>query len=116
MNEKQLTKVTIIASILGLLLLYLYTGEIELKPITTLENTDFDETVTVQGKIYKLSQQDTIAFLDIENEKIELTKVVLFKDEDIWLKVGDYVEITGTVEEYNGEQEIIGNKIEVFGR
>ena len=116
MQEKQLLKICIIISIIGLSLLYLYSEEIELKPIRTIEESKVDQVIKLQGKVNSLSQQEKIAFLDVENEKIELTKVILFKDEDIWLKEGDYVEITGTVEDYKGEKEIIANKVTVKGR
>ena len=77
---------------------------------------DINKVVNIQGKVIEISQQQKIAFIEIENEKVEITKVVLFKDEDIWLKKGDYVSITGSVEEYQGEKEITGNKVVVKGR
>jgi len=35
----------------------------------------------------------------------------LFKDSEIFLEEGDYVEVTGTVEDYNGKKEVIANKV-----
>ena len=37
--------------------------------------------------------------------------MVLFKESNLNLQQGDYVEITGTVEDYEGQKEIIGSKV-----
>lgn len=116
MKEKKIIKLCIIISLLGLVMLYLYTDNYDLKTIKYLEESDINKVVNIQGKVSEISQQEKIAFIEIENEKVEITKVVLFKDEDIWLKKGDYVSITGSVEEYQGEKEIIGNKVVVKRR
>ena len=39
--------------------------------------------------------------------------VVVFNDEEIYLKKGDYVEISGEVEEYKGKKEIIASEITI---
>lgn len=115
-TEKNLLRLSIIVSLVGLLFLYLYATEISLEPITKIDTIPVDSTVTIQGRVSKVSNQDTIAFLEVDNEKIEQTTVILFKDHDVWIHEGDVVEITGTVEEYEGKQEIIGNKVIVKGR
>ncbi len=115
-TESNLLRVSIAISLLGLIFLYLYASEIRLDPVTEIDTLRIDSSVTVTGRVSKVTQQEHVAFLDIENEKIEKTKVFLFKDHDIWIHVGDYVEITGTIEEYEGEREVIGNSVVLKGK
>ena len=58
-----------------------------------------------------MSQQDRVAFIELQGERVETIDVFLFADEDVYLQEGDYVEITGTVEEYQGKKEVIASKI-----
>ncbi len=111
MEERLLLKIALGVSLIGVLILYFLSAEISLSRIENIETIEPEEEVEVRGKIGKISEQEKVAFLEIWNEKIEKVKVVLFKEGDIDLKEGDYVEITGTVEEYQGEKELIGNKV-----
>jgi len=115
-NEKTLLKVAIFVSIIGLILLFFFTEEIKLVPTGNFDELKVEEEVMVQGRVSKVSQMEKVAFLEVDNEKVEKTKVILFKDHDVWLKAGDYVEVIGTVEEYENEMEIIANKVTVKGR
>ena len=47
----------------------------------------------------------------MESERVEKNNIILFPDQEIFLKEGDSVEISGTVEEYNNQKEVIGNKV-----
>jgi len=100
LSEKQLLKISVAASVIGLILLFFYTEEIGLTPQGKFDEMKVEEEVFVQGRVGKVTQHENIAFLDVENQKIEMTKVILFKNYDVWLKEGDFVEVTGTVEEY----------------
>ncbi len=118
MNEQHLLRVCISISLLGLCVLLLYSGELNLEPISheQLQTTADDATVNIQGTVLEVSQQDTVAFLTIANQKIEETPVVVFKDQDIYIHEGDYIELSGTVETYKGEKEIIASSITIQGR
>ncbi|MFH1682262.1 MAG: OB-fold nucleic acid binding domain-containing protein [Candidatus Woesearchaeota archaeon] len=111
MEEKNLLKIAIFVSLTGLLLLFFLSSWTGLDPVASLEGIAEEEEVLVAGVVGKVSDQETVLFLEILNEKVEKTEVVLFKEEDVFLSEGDYVEITGTVEDYEGKKEIIANKV-----
>ena len=46
--------------------------------------------------------------------KTESISVILFKEKDIELKEGSYVEIEGEIDDYNGEREIIASRIKII--
>lgn len=111
MQEKTLLKLSLITALFGLVILYFISLYLASEPPQDLSQAKAGQEIKIKGRIGKASDAGKVAFLEILNEKIEKTKIVLFKDEEIALKEGDYVEITGTVEDYQGEKEIIGNKV-----
>jgi hypothetical protein len=50
-NEKNLLRLSIIVSLVGLLFLYLYATEISFEPINKIDIIPVDSTVTVQGRV-----------------------------------------------------------------
>ncbi|MBT3836137.1 hypothetical protein HOD05_04115 [Candidatus Woesearchaeota archaeon] len=111
MEEKTLLKISLVAIILGLSFLFIYSGELELKAVETLENIPNEETVRLTGKIAQLRETESAYFLKIEGSKIQTTDVILFPEEKLFLKEGQFVEVTGDTEEYKGKKEVIANKI-----
>lgn len=112
MEEKTLLRISLLVALIGLLLLYFFSLELELNTVSNLEDVKKGDKVKVKGVLGKFVEKEKVAFLEVWNEKIEKVNVVLFKDEEkLNLKEGDYVEIEGTVEEYQGQKEVIGNKI-----
>ena len=116
MNEKILLKIALICSLVGLFILFIFSGSISIeeKDISKIKQEDIGGDVKVIGTVNKVTNMDKVAFLDISQEKIEDITVVLFKDKNITLLPGMKVEITGSVEDYEGEKEIIGNKIAII--
>ena len=53
-------------------------------------------------------------FLEISELKTEKVSIILFKDRDIDLIEGSYVEVYGEIDEYNGKREIIANKVKII--
>lgn len=111
MKEHTILQISIVMVILGLAFLYVYAEEVELPYAQQLSNIAPEEKVRIQGVIGRVSQQDKVAFIELQGERIETMNVVLFADEDVYLQEGDYVEITGTVEEYQGKKEVIASKV-----
>ena len=111
MNEKTLLKVSIASIIIGLLFLLLYAGEVDLKAISNIEEIPEEQMVKIKGTVTSLRTSDKTIFLEVEGETVQKNQVIVFSDQDIYLKEGDYVEISGMVEEYNGKKEIIANEI-----
>ncbi len=111
MKERTILQISIIMAIIGLAFLYFFAEEIELPTAQQLENIAPEEKVRIQGIIGRLSQQDKVAFIELQGERIETMDVILFTDENIYLHEGDYVEIIGTVEDYRGKKEVVASKI-----
>jgi DNA/RNA endonuclease YhcR with UshA esterase domain len=54
---------------------------------------------------------DNVVFIELEGKQVIKSDVILFPDEDLYLQEGNYVEIKGTIEEYNNQKEVIANEI-----
>ena len=114
MKEKTLFKTALIVSMVGVIVLFFFSEfsgleEMDIKEITI---EDLDKNVKVIGAVTKVIDTDKVIIMDIAQQ--EELKVVVFKDKNISLKKGDYIEVLGTVEEYEGELEIIGDRIRLI--
>ncbi len=114
MKEKTLFKTALIVSIVGVAVLFFISdfselGETDIQEITI---DDLDKNVKVIGAVTKVIDTDKVIIMDIAQQ--EELKVVVFKDKNVSLKRGDYIEVLGTVEEYKGELEIIGDRIRLI--
>jgi len=116
MQEKTLLKIALIFSLVGIILLFIFSNNVSIKEINIgkINEEDLDTTVKIIGRIEKVSDTEKVIFLTIGQEKIETIPVLLFKDSNISFAPGDYVEITGTLEDYEGEKEVIANKIRLI--
>ena len=115
MKERVLFKISLIGAVLGVLILYLVSLQSGLDEslISELGNFDDEDDVKIVGVVTRVTEKEKVAFLEVAQEEVKSITVVLFKDENISLVEGDYVEIEGSLETYRGEKEIIGNKVEV---
>ena len=113
MDEKIIFKISLIIVIFGLVFLTFYSDGLELKSVERIDSALPEQEIKLKGVINKLTTTEKVSFIELEGQKVEKTKVILFPDEEIYLKQGDYVELSGTVEEYQGEKEVIANKVVV---
>ena len=111
MKEQNILKLAILVALLGLGFLLLYSGEVDLQSVERIDSTLPEENVVIKGIVNRVSMQDKVIFLEIEGQRAETVDVVLFASEEIYLKKGDSVEVSGTVEEYEGKKEVIANNI-----
>lgn len=114
MNEKILYQISLAMTIIGLLFLFIYTETISTPNLeSNLENQALTpkKPLVMQGKVSSVSTHEKAIFLEILREKIEPTTIILFANENVTLKPGDVVEVTGIAEEYNGKTEIIADKV-----
>jgi hypothetical protein len=111
MEEKTLYKIALITTVIGLIILYLYAEEIKLNSLHSLDENPAAEKVILTGTVKKISMRDKATFLELWGEKVEKTDVIIFNDADVYLEENDEVEITGTVEDYNGKKEVIASKV-----
>jgi len=110
-----LLKISLMGAIVGIVILFLVASEIELSEtqISQIDSLPEEEEVLVRGLLTRVTNREKVAFLEVAQEEIKEITVVLFKDREIKLNEGDYVEIQGNVEDYQGEREIIGNRVEI---
>ena len=111
MEEKQLIKISLIVTLVGLLILLFFADSFELITTNNIENVENEQEVKLQGVITKLTKLDKVMFIELEGKQVIKSDIILFPNEDIYLQEGNYVEIIGTIEEYNNNKEVIANKI-----
>lgn len=116
MKEKKLLKIALISSLIGLFILFIFSDNISVseKAISKIEDEDIGSSVKIIGTVSRVSNSDKVAFLELSQERIDTITVVLFKDQNISLVPGMRVEIVGSIEDYNGEKEIIGNRVMII--
>ena len=75
---------------------------------------DIGNDIKLIGKIERVTNADKVVFLEISELKTEKISVILFKDRDIDLIEGSYVEVSGEIDDYNGKREIIANSVKII--
>ena len=112
MNEKQLLRVSLIFSLIGILLLFFLTYELKVKlyEINSLSKDNLDDAVRVKGVIESFAETPGLYLITIKDDNGKIT-IVVFKDEKIPLQKGLNIEIIGQVVEYKNELEIIAKQI-----
>lgn len=113
MEESFLLRAAVVCSIIGVIALYLISGRIDAgeADISRITSGQADGDVSVSGRVARMTEKDS--FMIIELEKEERIDVFLFKNSHVLLNEGDYVEVRGSVDEYEGEKEIIADEIRV---
>ena len=114
MKETTLLKIALICSLVGLIALYFISAKIEIKDYKpNILNRNVGDDVSLKGTITKINDKGNVVFVDISQQNS--VPVVLFTDSNnLNLKNGDNVEVIGKVQEYNGKNEIIAQKIRVI--
>ena len=109
-----LLKIALICSLVGLTALYFISTKIEVKDYKpNLANENIGDDVKLNGVVTKISDRGSVVFIEVSQQSP--VTVVLFTDDDnLRLGNGDNVEVIGKVQEYNGKNEIIAQKIRVI--
>jgi len=110
-EEKTIFITSLIITLIGLLFLYFYADEFTTEAVQNIDNIPKTTEVKITGTIRELTTKDKVTFLTIEGEQTITTNAILFQKEELFLHEGDYAEITGNVEDYNGKKEIIISKL-----
>ena len=113
MKETTLLKLALICSLVGLFVLFFISAKIEVKDYKpNILNGNAGDDVKLTGTIAKISDKGDVAFIEVI-QKIPVS-VVVFKDKNnLKLKSNDSIEVYGKIQEYNGKNEIIADKIRV---
>ena len=113
MKETTLLKIALLCSLAGLVLLYFISIKIEVKNYKpNILNKNVGDDVKFEGTVTKITDRGNVVFINVNQQSPVI--VVLFTDENnLKLNNGDNVELIGKVQEYNGKNEIIAQKIRV---
>lgn len=112
MNEKTLLKIALICSLLGIIALFIISNALEVneRVISEIDETDLGYNIKVKGVVTNIRNMGSVLIINmVQLEKID---VVVFNDELV-LNKGDYVEIVGKLEEYEGKLELIADRIDL---
>lgn len=116
MKDNNLLKISFICSLLGILILYTLSQNIsvEEKTINKITIGDLDNKVKIKGLVDNIIDTESVLILDVA--QAQNMKVILFKEnnQSIDIKKEDLIEVIGQVEEYNGELEIIGQRVRII--
>ena len=113
MKENTLLKIALICSLTGLVALYFISAKIEVKRYVPKQlNANIGDDVQLKGTIIKIADKGNVVFIELEQKNT--VTVVLFTKDNISLSKGEDIEIMGKVQEYNGKDEIIAQKVRVF--
>ena len=112
MKEKDLLKVSLIFSLIGILLLFILTYEMKVNfyEINSLSKDNLDSAVRIKGVVESFAETPGLYLVNLKDDTGAIT-VVIFKDEPLNLQEGLELEVVGTVTEYNNKLEIILKEI-----
>ena len=114
MKETTLLKIALICSLAGLIILYFISTKIEVKDYKPAKlNENIGDDVNLKGTITKITDKGNVVFIEVV-EQSPVTVVLFSNNDNLRLNNGDNVEVIGEVQEYNGKNEIIAQKIRVI--
>ncbi len=115
MNEKRLTKIALVCSLVGILLLLLIAErqDVSTSSIEKITNQSIDKEVKIKGKISTLKETPAVTITQVQDATSGIT-VIMFRKENVTLQKGDLVEVQGIVKEFEGKLEIEAKIVRAF--
>ena len=114
MKENTLLKIALICSLTGLIVLYFISSKIEIKDYKPdILNKNIGDDVKVKGTVRKISEKANAVFIEV-NQEYPINVVLFTKDDNPKLKNGDFVDVVGKVQQYNGKNEIVADNIQII--
>ena len=112
MDNRILSKICLTVSLLGILLLFVYSETISVKTknISEITKKDIDKFIKTQGQVTRVTDLPGLLIFNIKDQTSQIP-VIVFKEEKINIKQNDFLEIEGKITEYKGELEIVAEKI-----
>ncbi len=109
MKEKVLLRIAWITSFVGVLFLLILCFFLrERIDIGIIDDSYLDGSIFVEGRVSGIRESSKITMFDLEDDSGKI-KVVVFTEEKIYLE--EEVGVQGTLTEYEGEYEIIAERI-----
>jgi RecJ-like exonuclease len=116
MNDRLLTKISIVGSIISVLTIYLLTFQLTSPSVKIgeIDKSFVGKAVNITGEVTSIAENEGNIFMQVKDETGEI-KAVLWEDtihsidsSDIGkMNVGDRINMIGDIQIYRGELEII---------
>ncbi len=112
MKEKDLLKVSLVFSLIGILIIFFLTNTLEVKKydIGSLSKDNLDDSVKVKGFVSSFIETPGLYIITLKDDTGKIP-VIIFKDEELPLREGLELEIIGDIVEYQDKIEIILKEI-----
>jgi aspartyl/asparaginyl-tRNA synthetase len=113
MDENILLKVALSVSVIGIIVLFLISTQIELSDTTIEKITSgsAEDKVSVTGTIKSIRQTGSATFI-LLTQASDLDVVVF--SENLSMDVGETIKVTGKVQDYKGKKEIMADSIKIL--
>jgi pyrimidine operon attenuation protein/uracil phosphoribosyltransferase len=110
MNDKTLLKLSLICSLCGVVILFLISPMIKTpyRSISEINSLESSDSVKLQGVVTNIKELNNTVMIDVA--QLNNITVVVFSS-NIQVYRGDYIEVTGTVQDYEGKKGLIADKI-----
>lgn len=111
MKDSLLLKIALVTSIIGLgfLVLILTTTGLQEIDISEAKELEEDQAVKIIGTVERITVKEGFSIINLRKEE-EITVIMFDK---VNLSKGQRIEVSGKIEEYKGEKEIIAEKVVV---
>ena len=112
MKESTLFKFALAVSLIGILALLIIVEKIDL-PLTNInsaKDTKDENLIKVKGTIEDIKETPGLFILNVKDETGNIN-VIVFKENNLNFTKNSLVEIEGTVQEYQGKNEVIAKRI-----
>ena len=115
MKESDLFKIALVCSLVGIFLILFIVQKYEVPSfdIEELDTSRLDEMVSVKGNINRLTETPGLYIINLEDSTGEIT-VVVFKEDELDIVVGEALKVEGNLIEYKNDVEIIAKEIKVL--
>jgi divalent metal cation (Fe/Co/Zn/Cd) transporter len=110
MDDQKISHFSLIISIIGIIILYIISLNIEPSTVNDLRYEDIGKIRKIEGKVNDVKNYDKLAILKISTEN-EID-VLLFKDSNVTIEKGIKVEIEGEVKESEYGYDLIAHRID----
>lgn len=115
MEEKRLLELALFCSIIGIFIILIISERIEADVINIgkINSSLNEKEVKILGEISKVRETPGLFILEVKDQNNSI-KTIVFKEDNLKLKKGDMIEVTGEVKEYKGETEIDASEIKIL--
>ena len=114
MREATLLKISLVSGVAGLILLFgvLERAQPQEATFQQILSEDIRNEVLIRGTVTRMARGNATQWLELVSD--DPLSVTVFREEIIPIHAGDHVEVRGKLEEYNGENQFVGDEVRVI--